>query len=77
MSHKNEFEDDPPTVIDRPSNYLVDLPKVEIRVDPYEGLKARVASWIVRNRHWLDESSGLAGVLLTALLAWFITQTVR
>ena len=77
MSEKNEFDDDPPTVVERPREVKLDFSKPVLRLNPYESINARVTLWAVKYGHWLEESPAIALGLAVTFLMWLATQTIR
>jgi len=77
MSRENEFNEDPPTVVVRPTNaHKPDPPPIELVVDPYDSFRFAVTAWAARNFHWFDEYGMTVGVAIVSGVTWFLFKVM-
>jgi len=77
MSHENEFNEDPPTVVVSPLQaHKPEPPRMNIQADPYESFRFAVTAWVARNFHWLDENGMTIGVMFVSVMTWLLFKVM-
>ena len=77
MSHENEFDEDPPTVVVKPMNaYKPDPPSIELVPDPYDSFRFAITAWAARNFHWFDEYGMTVGAAIVSAMTWFLFKVM-